>query len=239
MIKSTKIISSIVLALALSACASTSPKVQLSQNLGTPPAIDVAYSDVVNDIKANIGLNVRWGGEVVGSRKVGEVTELTVLSSKLDRDSRPIPRSIDDFADRRFIITVADYEKTLLRQYVTVFGPVTGERTLVNGPRTKVIPVVAAIETMPWDPKASNSRRNLAHSKFDHRGRHFNSFSRFDNRGFSRFGHFNRFGSSNRFRTFGRFNRFSRFDGFGRNRFGRGFRSGSRFGGSAFYGWGY
>lgn len=230
MIKSTKIISSVVLALALSACASTSPKIQISENLAVAPAIDVPYNEVNKNINGNIGVNVRWGGEIVRSRKVGDMAELTILSTQLDNNSQPIPRSVDDFADRRFIVIVPEHDNTLLRQYFTVFGSVSGERTLVNGPRTKVIPVITAIETMAWDPKASSRKSSLAHSKLDRRSRHYNSFNQFNNRGFTSFNNFGRFSS------FGHFNSFSRFNGLGRSRFNRGFRSSSRFGRGSFFG---
>jgi len=247
-----KVLSSILLALTLSACASTSskhqqPKLpQLSENLSVAPAIDVPYSEVNKNIKENVGLNIRWGGKIVSAKKVGDVTELTVLANRLAQDSRPIPKADDDFSDQRFIIVVPEYEHSLLRQYITVYGEVSGERSLVNGPKTRVIPVITAIETMEWNSVTLDEQVILAKSNVDRRRPRFNSFNRFDNRGFSRFGRLNRFGRQSHFGSFGRFGRFDsfgrtrfgRFDSFGRTRFGRfgrskfggGFHSGSRFG---------
>jgi len=150
-----KVLPSIVLALTLSACVSTSPKHQ-------QPKLPL--------------------------------TELTVLANRLAQDSRPIPKADDDFSDQRFIIVVPEYEHSLLRQYITVYGEVSGERSLVNGPKTRVIPVITAIETMEWNSVTLDEQVILAKSNVDRRRARFNSFNRFDNRGFSRFGRLNRFG---------------------------------------------
>lgn len=186
--KLTKLLTSIALAITLSACASVQQKGQLPQSLSVAPAIDVSYSEVNKNIPENIGLNVRWGGQIIGARKVGDVTELTVFSYPLSKEGRPIPLSDKEFDGGRFIVEVGDYDSNNSAGYLTVYGQISGQKTLVNGPRSLVIPVVTAVDSTAWEKEASRDRRGIAYYSLGLSTGHFNSYYGYGNRGFARFG---------------------------------------------------
>ncbi len=214
-----KLLASIAAAFSLSACTTTGSKVALSENLSIAPAIDVAYSEVIENIPENIGVNVRWGGRILGSKKVGDHTELTVSASPLGDDSRPIQKSSDGFKGGRFIVVVPQQERTLITKYITVYGKVDDQRTLVNGPKTQVIPVVTAIETQDWAPEAREPVRGNAFYSLGYHTGHFNSFRGFSHRSFGHRG-FGRFARSYHRQNFGYGYRYNRNDFFN-SRFGR------------------
>ena len=199
----------VVFALSLSACATINPNASTANEIRYAPAIDTTYDEVSNNITDSIGINVRWGGEIIRSKKVGDKTELTVFSHPLSNDGRPVPWSDKEFSNGRFIVEVDDYDHSLIRKYLTIFGTVPGEKTLTNGPKSIVVPVITAIESKEWLPEASNDKRGIAYYSLGHGSRHFSRFGRFGNRSFSRFD---------------------------RNYYGHGFRSGSRFGSRGFFG---
>jgi len=160
--KSIKLTLNALLLLTLSACASTGHKKQATKNINSPPAIDVPYQEVSNNIKDNVGVNVRWGGEIISAKKAGEATELTVVALPLSKRGRPLPQSGKQNHNERFIVKVTDYEDSILRKYLTVYGQVTGAETLVNDPKTKIIPVVTAINSKQWKSLLSSNRRGYA-----------------------------------------------------------------------------
>jgi len=189
----------------------------------------VPYSEVNKNISDNLGLNVRWGGEIIGSKDVEEGVELTVLANKLGDDSRPLPRTAQDNNDDRFIVVVGEYERPLLRRHITVFGQISSERTLVNGPRTRKIPVVTAIETMEWNSVTPQRSGSLA--RYDG-STYINYYSGFRNSRFNRSGRFSKFKRFNKFNSFNRFGRSK----FGHSKFGNKFGSHNRFRGRSFFG---
>ncbi len=218
--KFSKAFSLLCVALSLSACATTTPRSSIANEIRIAPSIDTSYEEVSRNIKENLGLKVRWGGEIVNTKKVGDLTELTVFAHPLSEDGRPLPWSDKNFVNGRFIVQVEDHKQTLIRKYVTVYGEVAGSKTLVNGPKSTLIPVVNAIESKEWKPEASNDKRGIAyHSRGHHSGR-FNSINRFNRH--RSFGHFGRSSYGLGFRSFNRFDRFNRFGSkrfFSRGRF--------------------
>jgi len=198
-----KIISTITLVVSVSACAPTSSKTKLSENLSIAPAIDISYSEVNENIEDNIGLNVRWGGKVISSKIIEGKVELTIIANKLNHDSRPIAKSADDSGDERFIVILPKYKQPLLNNYLTVFGQVTGERSLVNGPRIRIIPVVTAIETKEWNSVSLNKDNLLRNSYTNNSASYINYFGGLHNRKYSRFGNFSRFDRFSRFKGYG------------------------------------
>lgn len=249
MFNSFKVLSVAMLALGLSACAST-PNSSASNSTRGAQVTDTSYIKVSENIEENIGLNVRWGGEIISSKKVGNATEFLVFSHPLSKDGRPAPWSDDNFVNGRFIVKVNGNQATPSPKYLTVYGEVSGEKTLVHGSNTKIVPVISAVESKEWNATDSINNQEIAsiNNRRSVRTNNFNSFDRFDNRGFNRFNSlgfsrfsnnsFGRFGnrSFSRFgnRGFGRFSNrgFSRFGNRGFSRFGnRGF---GRFGKSSF-----
>lgn len=143
------------LLLSLGACASSGKG---SQGAATPPleisyapAIDVSYEEVVNRLKAHIGVKVRWGGQIVGSQDIDGLTRLTVIAYPLNAQGRPDRKVSNDFAAGRFIVESKNFNPSKEGRFMTVYGPVSGEQLLTNGKLERLIPVITAIESKEWN----------------------------------------------------------------------------------------
>ena len=79
------------LLLSLTACASTGSKSSLSPQISYAPAIDVSYNDVVKNVPEHVGVNVRWGGQIIAAEnpKSGAKTRLTLLAYPLKANGKP------------------------------------------------------------------------------------------------------------------------------------------------------
>ena len=206
------------LVLVLSGCASTgvhnkqvSDVKEASSRISFAPAIDVSYSEVASDIKQNVGVNVRWGGQVIDSVVIDEsTTRLTVYSYPLDSEGRPFESKSVQQKSGRFVVELTDgfaKESSFNGRFLTFYGGVVGESLVTNGNRQKAIPVVNAEELVDWN-EIDDSQRNV-------RNRRGNAFYGL---GYStgHFGYRSRFGSS----YYGG----SRF-GYGRSYYGNGYSS--------------
>lgn len=217
------------LALALSGCASTGVQTKQASEEATSrisfaPAIDVSYTEVANDIEPNIGVNVRWGGQVIDSSVIDEsTTRLTIYSYPLGADGRPIKSNSVQQKSGRFVVDLTDgfaNESDFNGHFLTFYGGVAGELVVTNGNRQKTIPVISAEELVDWnevDRSRSNvnNRRGNAFYGLGYSTGHFGYGGRFGSSyyGGSRFGY-----SSPYYSSF----YFSRGRGFGRSF--RGFR---------------
>jgi len=189
----------------------------VSKNISQAPEIAASYSQVQSDLAKHIGVNVRWGGQVIGTNKLDKVTRVTLLSYPLDAKGKP---SVNQAVTGE-VFAVNFNKETLPKRlavgnFITVYGTVNGGVKLVNGPLETIVPVIASQEAKKWKARsiAGLNRNRFASDRI----RYYNSLgfsgSRFGFAG-SRFG----FGSS-------------RF-GFGSSKFGfggRGFSKFSRFG---------
>jgi hypothetical protein len=70
---------------------------------------------------------------------------------------------------------------------VTVYGQVTGSKQLVNGPKTIVIPVVAAIDTKEWRRDVNDDQRGNAYYSLGFSTGHFNLFNGYGHLGYGRY----------------------------------------------------
>ncbi len=199
----------------------------VSKNISQAPEIAASYSQVQSDLAKHIGVNVRWGGQVIGTNKLDKVTRVTLLSYPLDAKGKP---SVNQAVTGE-VFAVNFNKETLPKRlavgnFVTVYGTVNGGVKLVNGPLETIVPVIASQEAKKWKARsiAGLNRNRFASDRI----RYYNSL------GFSgsRFGfagsRFNRFGFAGSRFGFGS----SRF-GFGSSKFGfggRGFSKFSRFG---------
>ena len=204
----------------------------ISKNISSPPLIAASYEQVQSDLAKHLGVNVRWGGQVIGSQSIDQITRITVLAYPLEANGTPsTERAIQGNA---FAI---DFDNSSLPRklkegnFITVYGPVIGGLKLTNGPLETLVPVIASEEVKKWNQRnivGLNRTRNRDRFASE-RLRYYNSlgfgslgfvgnrrgFSTFDNRfgtfGASRFS----FGSS-------RFKYGSSRFGFGSSRFGHG-----------------
>ena len=130
-------------------------KEKLSPNITFPPTIDIAYTDVIGNFDQHIGANVRWGGQVVESTQIDELTvRMTVFGHPLSNEGRPIKQATLDENYGRFIIKLkANSTKNVdfKGRYVTMFGDITSQIAVTNGTLEKDIPVVNAEDLVDWN----------------------------------------------------------------------------------------
>ena len=220
-------------ALMLSVCTAAQAKPRLSENLSFAPAIDVPYSEVNSNIEDNIGVNVRWGGQVISSTKNGDTVELTILANVIGQDGRPIPNSStsensENSLDERFILIVPNNKEPLLHNYISAYGQVSGEKTLANGSRTREIPIVTAIETKEWNSIAIRKQGEPSRGRGYYSGSDGYYLSRLNYSGLGYSGRSHRFNRFNHGKSFKSFTRF------GHSKFKRGFKSNRSFGRRSF-----
>ncbi|MFT5573977.1 MAG: starvation-inducible outer membrane lipoprotein [Cryomorphaceae bacterium] len=149
------------LSLSLAACASfgSSYSSKTSPQISYAPAIDVPYDAVAKDIAQHVGTLVRWGGQIVKSRDVGNAPELTVFAYPLDLSGKPNRNGDNDYDGGRFVVQIENQDlqnAQLQDRFVTVYGRVTGELKIANGPLEKSLPIVDALEVEDWqyrDPR--------------------------------------------------------------------------------------
>jgi len=150
------IISSLVL---LSGCASvesyeTVKKLtKVTPNIAYAPVIDVPYSEVINS--NNIGLKVRWGGEIVKSSKINDsITRLTIAASPLTVAGRPIEVDKTKQNINYFAVDLNDefsQSVDLNGHLVTLYGDVSEQKTVsINNQRISV-PSIELTEIVDWD----------------------------------------------------------------------------------------
>ena len=199
----------------------------VSENISRAPALEASYEQVQQDLAKHIGVNVRWGGQVIGSKKLDDkVTRVTLLAYPLDATGKPA--AITAGENKAFAVNFDS--KTLPRRlkvgsFVTVYGTVESGLKLTNGPLESLIPVVASLESKKWKSRNIVGSNSFARDRI----RYYNSLGFAGNRfGFagSRFG----FGSSRFGFGSSRFGFSSSRFGFGGSKFGFGSRGFSKFG---------
>ncbi len=138
-------------ALLLAACATTPPIDMTGAETGLTPA------EAVANIERARGRRVAWGGAIVQTRNLKDITEIEVLSYPLDRSGRP---QTDGDAGRRFLVVrqgyleSADYRNGRL---LTAVGTVSETRSGLVGEAPYVYPVLQATDLYLW-PVASRRR---------------------------------------------------------------------------------
>ena len=138
------------LVLMLGACASVGKTSIPSAQIKYPPAIEVAYSQVVDNIAEHHGTNVRWGGQIIAAEDVGDITRLTVLAMPLAENGKPSRHYKNSPDSGRFIIEMRNFDERSNNQLITVYGQIIGEEILTNGKKKKSIPIVSAMESKDW-----------------------------------------------------------------------------------------
>jgi starvation-inducible outer membrane lipoprotein len=149
------------LSLSIAACASSggSYSSKASPQITYAPAIDVPYDAVAKDIAQHVGTHVRWGGQIVKSRNVGTTTELTVFAYPLGLNGKPNPKGGNSYDGGRFVVQIENQDlqnSQLQDRFVTIYGRVSGELKIANGPLEKSLPIVDALEIEDWqyrDPR--------------------------------------------------------------------------------------
>jgi len=127
----------------------------VSKNISQAPEIAASYSQVQSDLAKHIGVNVRWGGQVIGTNKLDKVTRVTLLSYPLDAKGKP---SVNQAVTGE-VFAVNFNKETLPKRlavgnFVTVYGTVNGGVKLVNGPLETIVPVIASQEAKKWKARS-------------------------------------------------------------------------------------
>jgi len=200
MTRITKVLSVLALGAILTGCASSGSKykqshqqAQVPPQIHFQPAIDVPYKDVVKNIDDNIGVNVRWGGQVISGEQVDEsTTRLTIFVHPLTDNGRPISVGKSNLDGGRFVVDLKDGLAEGVAfdgHFVSFYGTVSGEKVLRNGNKEITIPVVEAIELVDWDmvdrQNYAKDRRGNAYYSLGYRTGHFYYPGRYR---YSRFG---------------------------------------------------
>ncbi len=177
------------------------------------PIINVTYAQVTENIEDNIGVKVRWGGQIISTEKINEnTTRLTVFSAPLTSEGRPSHLEQPENEGGHFIVDLIN-DSAMEHQFdghsLTVFGDIVDQLVVTNGNIQKVIPVVYADELIDWE-MVDHERVSFD----DRRGNAFNILA-------YRNGHYNQYGYSTRYYSP------SYYGGIGSSRFGIG---SSRFG---------
>lgn len=139
--------------LSLAACATTPPIDLSGTDAGLTPG------EAVANIENAEGRRVAWGGTIVNTRNLKDVTEIEVLGYPLDSSGRP---QTDGAAQHRFLIEregyleSADYRSG---RSVTAVGRVGGTRRGLVGEAPYVYPVVRADALYLW-PIGQEYRRS-------------------------------------------------------------------------------
>jgi len=155
--KTTRI--ALLLALILISAGCASPKnVKLMPDIGSSnirfaPAIDASYHQVQNDLAKHVGVNVRWGGQVINTEELEKGVRVTLFAFPLDAKGQPLTKPDQDFKGGRFAVDLDDTQATdrlFAGRFITVYGTVNGGLTLNNGPLETIIPLVVTQEVKGW-----------------------------------------------------------------------------------------
>ncbi|RBP48919.1 Slp family lipoprotein [Arenicella xantha] len=180
------------LALVLSGCASSSLQSKTPTQISIPPAIDVPYSDVIENVTDHVGVNVRWGGQIIAVEDAEETTRLTVLAYPLNRKGQPELDQVKGFVGGRFIVETNSFNAQKKRRFLTVYGPISDAEVLTNGKLTKTIPVVTALAIKEWsanDQRYARERYRLPYNGLGFGLRLHHGYIGYDY--YSRFGYIN------------------------------------------------
>jgi outer membrane lipoprotein len=134
----------------LTGCASSNHQSRVPNQITIAPAIDVAYDDVIKNVPDHIGINVRWGGQIIGVENAESSTRLTVLAYPLNSKGQPNHQRGEGFVGGRFIVDTTTFDSEKNNRFVTVYGRISDKEVLKNGHLTQTIPVITALESKEW-----------------------------------------------------------------------------------------
>lgn len=157
----------VITVLVLSGCASSGIQPSAPVQISIAPAIDVPYGEVVENVPDHIGVNVRWGGQIIGVEDAENTTRLTVLAYPLNSKGQPEQERVEGFVGGRFIVETNTFDTENGNRFLTVYGPISDKEVLTNGKLTKTIPVVTAVETKEWtehDRRYARERHRLPYN---------------------------------------------------------------------------
>lgn len=141
---------SIGMILLLTGCASSNHQSRIPNQIAIAPAIDVAYDDVIKNLPNHIGVNVRWGGQIIGVEDAGNSARLTVLAYPLNSKGQPNHQRGEGFVGGRFIVETTSFDSENNNRFITVYGRISDREILKNGHLSQSIPVVTALESKEW-----------------------------------------------------------------------------------------
>jgi outer membrane lipoprotein len=136
--------------LILTGCAAT-PKVTENAERGITPT-QAAVAHIPDESKP-----LQWGGVIVETRNLAEVTELQILAYPLGSDGRP---DVSSPPNGRFIAQKAGYLESVdykKGRHVTATGKLTEKRAGQVGEAAYTFPVLLADELVLW-PEQSNRK---------------------------------------------------------------------------------
>jgi outer membrane lipoprotein len=127
----------------LTACATRPP-------ITAPPSASPAPFEAAESLSRRMDEDVLWGGMIVDTRNYQRHSEIEVVAYPLDERQRPNP----DLAEQgRFIALRAGFvepQEFASGRFVTLRGPITGDRKLQLRGEQATIPEIDARELVLW-----------------------------------------------------------------------------------------
>ena len=123
-------------------------------NIAFAPAIEISYKEVVENLDQNIGVNVRWGGQVIESVRINDATvRLTVFAYPLSNEGRPLQLQQSNQGGQFVVDLVDGFAEGIdfSGRFLTFYGGVASGLIVSNGNRQKKIPVIKAQEFVDWN----------------------------------------------------------------------------------------
>ncbi|MEH6453605.1 MAG: Slp family lipoprotein [Psychromonas sp.] len=144
-------LSILAISLLLTACSSSTIFETQNINMNTTP------QQLTSDTDFTEGTQVLWGGVIVSSENLKQVTQFEVLAYPLDSDQRP---DTDQTAVGRFIATKQGYLE--INEYqqgkqISISGTLQELRTGSIGETTYTYPVITINQLHLWQKKVVNN----------------------------------------------------------------------------------
>lgn len=136
---------SIILVLAITACASSVPQI-----IRTAPANNPNLQQVVDHPQKHLSQQVRWGGIILNTENRVNSTHLTILALALDDDGEPKTSSA---SQGRFIADFSEFLEPSIyanNRIITVIGDIHSVETLKVGEFPYPHPVIMAVAHYLW-----------------------------------------------------------------------------------------
>lgn len=115
-----------------------------------PPAVELSYSNVIQDPARYKNMPVRWGGVIAEVENEQNASLVQVLLYPLNNYGRPL---LDEKPEGRFVIKSTQFLDPLVyakNDEITVAGTLSGTIDRVIGKKTMTLPLVSSTTLYLW-----------------------------------------------------------------------------------------
>ena len=135
-----------------------------------PPARNLKYNEVIENISKYQGMPLRWGGSIIEVENEEKLTRIQVLYHPLDSDGRP---ELSQSAEGRFMLESTKFlDPAIYRRdaEITVAGTLIGETIQKVGKKELKIPVISAEVLHLWPDRYNRAYRDYGYPPFYYYG---------------------------------------------------------------------